>query len=184
MGSRGLLKRQEKGYQKVYYYIPKAKIEVISEQLDRRFMHKKFDEIWDQMTPEQRKKSAQNLAQQQGLLIQLENYMSITFASLVKELSAIYISELEKPTESIVQRYSPEQRRELLAKIREIQENANKMNTRLTNLDTYMKEKLLEKIDLGMEFTNKVVDPIYGGQFSVAVEDLMRKAIEEQNKEK
>jgi hypothetical protein len=46
----------------------------------------------------------------------------------------------------------------------------------------FWKEKWEQMINLGLEFQNKVVDPLYNGRFYDAFEDLMRKAIEEQDK--
>src|SRR3990170_2171957 len=71
----GYLKRDSKGHQEVYYFIPKKRKQEIIDELNRRFVHKKLDEIWERLSSEQRKKAVENLVQHQGMLIQSEKQL-------------------------------------------------------------------------------------------------------------
>lgn len=180
----GLLKKHSKAHQLVYYYIPKSRQKEIGDEQQRRFAHRKFDEIWDQLTSEQRKKTVENLVQQTGLLLQSEKTFVKNLTTSFKDLMTQWISELEEPSESVRNKYSAEQRREFLEQFRSLKEEWMRLETDIANEDNYWKERYGEMINLGMEFAKKVVEPCYNGRFNEAIEDLMRKAIEEQDKRK
>jgi len=178
----GHVKKESKGHQQVYYFIPKKRQKEISEELDRRFAHEKLDEIWDVLTTEQRKKSVENLALQSRLIIQSGKAFVKNFALSMKDLIGVWVTELERPSRSVEEKYSPEKRQGFLRELGSLQEQLIRIETGMTEEDKFLKEKYEQMIKLSLEFTNKVVDPCYNGRYNEAIEDLMRKAIEEQNK--
>lgn len=178
----GYVKRDSKGHQEVYYFIPKQCQKEIIDELNRRFMHKKLDEIWERLSSEQRKRAVENLVQQQGMLIQAEKHLAKTVILSVKDISAIYLDGLNKPPESVAKEYSPEEKQKLATQLKSLQEDCVKMESGMAEEDKFLREKFNELLGLSIEFTNKVVDPLYGGNGLKAVEDLMRKAIAEQDR--
>jgi hypothetical protein len=178
----GYLKKDSKGHQKVYYFIPKQRQKDVIQELNRRFMHKKLDEIWERFSSEQRKKAVENLVQQQGMLIQAEKHLVKTFVHGINELGEVYLSDLNKPPNVVRKEYSPEEKQELARQLCILQKDCNKMESGMAKEDDFLKEKWNEYLELSFEFTNKVVDPLYNGNGLEAIGDLMRRALREQDK--
>ena len=178
----GDIKRESLGHQKVYYFIPKQRKQKITDELVRRFMHKKMDEIWGKLSSNQRKKAVENLTLQHGMLIQAEKHLAETMVSGIKELAEVYSSNLEKPSENINKKYSLEEKEELKRNIENLHILCNKMENDKAQEDNFIKAKWNEHLELSIEFMNKVVDPLYNGNGLEAIHNLMRNAIEEQNK--
>ena len=178
----GYVKRDSKGHQEVYYFIPKQRQKEIVDELNRRFMHKKLDEIWERLSSEQRKKAVENLVQQQGMLIQADRHLAKTVISGFKDLGEMYLSDLNKPTKKVVKEYSSEEKQELARLVGTLKTLCTKVESDMAKEDSSLKEKWNEWLELSIEFTNKVVDPLYNGNGREAMVDLMRKAIAEQRK--
>ena len=178
----GYLKRDSKGHQEVYYFIPKKRKQEIIDELNRRFVHKKLDEIWERLSSEQRKKAVENLVQHQGMLIQSEKQLVKTFVLGIKELGEVYLSDLNKPPEVAKKELSPGEKQELARQLVILQNECTKVESDMAKEDNTLKEKWKEYMELSLEFTNKVVDSLYNGNGLDAIADLMRKAIAEQGK--
>jgi hypothetical protein len=180
----GYLKRDSKGHQEVYYFIPKKRKQEITEELNRRFMHKKLDEIWERLSSDQRKKAVENLVQQQGMLIQADRHLATTVILGVKDLGEVYLSDLNKPAESVRKEYSQEDKQELATLLSGLQDQCTKIESNIANEDKFLIENFDAILELSLEFTNKIVDPLYNGNGREAIVDLMRKAIAEQDRNK
>lgn len=175
----GYVKRDSKGHQRVYYFIPKQRQKEIIEELNRRFAHRKLDEIWDKLASEQRKKAVEALAHQSKLIVQGEKTMIKDLASVFKDWIPELISSVNKSSETPRKEYSPEEKQELCRELGSLQDQLARIETDMAEEDKFSKEKWEQMTRLSLEFTNKVVDPFYNGKFNEAIEDLMRKAIEE-----
>ena len=176
----GLVRKDPIGHQEVYYFIPKQRQQEIIDELNKRFAHKKLDEIWERLSSEQRKKAVASLVQYQGMLIQAEKHLVKTFVAGMKDLSEVYLSDLNKPPEAVRKEYSPEEKQEFARQLTILQKDFMKVESDIAKEDAFLKEKFNEFLELSFEFTNKIVDPLYGGNSLKATMDLMRKAIAEQ----
>jgi len=122
----GYLKKDNVGHQQVYYYIPKQLHKEIAENLCARIEKeagkKLFDDYWNSLTPEQRKKLVETQKQQYDKAIQMIGRafqrLVKNFESGVKDLAKQWISELEHPNEYVKHRYSAEQRQKFLEILR------------------------------------------------------------------
>jgi deoxyribodipyrimidine photolyase len=178
----GHIKKDSKGHQEVYYFIPKQRQKEIIDELNRRFVHKKLDEIWERLSSEQRKRAVENLMHYQALQIQAERHLVKTFVGGLKELGEVYLSDLNSPQEVSKRELSAEEKQELARQLAVLQNDCIKVESAMAKEESTLREKFNEYLELSMEFLNKVVDPLYGGDNFKAIADLMRKAVEEQNK--
>lgn len=177
----GYVKKDTVGHQEVYYFIPKQRQQEIVDELNKRFAHKKLDEIWERLSSEQRKKAVETIVFQSNLIIQSQKAMAMNLTSFIEDWIPELVSRVNKAPE-MPREYSPEEKRELLKEIGSLQEQIAEIETNETHENDFWKKKWEQMIELGLEFTNKVVDPLYNGRFNEAIEDLMRKAIAEQNR--
>ena len=177
----GYVKKDIRGHQEVYYFIPKRRRKVIIDELNRRFMHKKLDEIWERLSSEQRKKAVESLIQRQGLLLQAENHFFKTVLEGLRDLGSVYLSELNKPQMNVRKELSSEKKQELSRQLDTLEKECIKIESNMEKEALTIKENWKEHLELSFEFLNKVVDPLYNGNGLEAIQGLMRKAIAEQD---
>lgn len=179
----GDIEKEEAGHQEVFYFIPKRRRGRIEEELDREFAHKRFDDFWDMLTPEQRKKTVHNLAEAgQSMVIVVQELLANLTGGL-KEWTEETISRLEIPTEYIKEKHSPDQRKQILRELYNLRGEFEKMSiikARTKRKDLKEEHKVL--LDLTKEFIKNVVEPHYSGEWGAAIMDLMRKAVKEHKK--
>ena len=178
----GYVRKDIKGHQSVFYFIPKRRRQDVIDELNKRWVHKKLDEIWERLSSEQRKKAVESLVENQGMLIQAEKYLIKTLFQGLRELGEDWLSNLNQPSGTTKKDLSLEEKQSLSNQLQILQNQFVKIETEMANEDAVLKEKWKEYLELSFEFTNKVVDPFYHGNGLEAITDLMRKAIDEQNK--
>jgi hypothetical protein len=171
----GYAKPDNRGHQKVFYFIPKQKQKEVTEKLSRRFAHKKLDEYWDTLSLEQKRKSIENLMVGQQMLVQAEK-------SVLEELVRFYLKQAEDRlgTEN---NYTANEQLKFKTIIDETHKTMAQMDSSETANDKYLREKWLEHFKLTVEFEKEIVFPYYNGCSYQAIADLMRKAIAEQKAE-
>jgi len=174
------IEKEVVGHQEVFYYIPKSRQRKIEEELQREYAHKTFDEIWDKLTPEQRKKTVQNLTQHGQEITLIVREMIANLTAQLKEWIGQSISELENPSERSKEKYSPEQRTQFLRELHNLRSDCEKSGINARDKIQDIEEKVRVRVNLIQEFIKKVVEPKYSGDWNVAFMDLMRKAVEEQ----
>lgn len=177
----GDLKKEDKSHQEVYYYIPKRRQQKVIDGISKRFLYKKVDEFWEKFSLEQKKRVAKDLAYSQSMIIRMQN-------NFVKELLSIFgcwannrIGELNNPLQLGNTNYSAEEG-ELNSQLVKLKNDCAKMESNLAAEEKFIAENLNALMELSLEFQNYVVDPIYDGNGYKAIQDLMRKAIEEQKR--
>lgn len=176
------LEKEEKGHQQVFYFVPKKRQKKVIEELERNYVFKKFDDFWDKLSLDQRKEIIRDSAAQQHLFILSLRNFSLQFLSMTQDLVEPRIAKLEKPTEDIKARYSPEERKEFLKEFYKVQKELGKIKSEIArDSQPISQEEYRELMTLTQEFMNKVV-PKYPGGWREAFMDLMRKAVEEQKK--
>jgi hypothetical protein len=174
------LEKEEKGHQQVFYFIPKKRQEKVIEELERAYIFKKFDDFWDMFSLEQRKKIIRDSAAQQQLFILSMQNFTLQFLSMTQDLVEPWIAKLEKPTEDIKARYSPEERKKFLKELYMGRKELESIKSKIArDSQPIRQEEYRELMTLTQEFMNKVV-PKYPGGWREAFMDLMRKAVEEQ----
>lgn len=172
------------GHQEVFYFIRKRRKKKIKEELRKEFAHRKFDEIWDVLTVEQRKMLVKNLSlQSQSLVLASQRFVTNTALGF-KELTEQWISELENPTEHTKQKHPPDQRTELLEELHSLHEQWRKMEIEVRRDKEQMHELQGVSASLVQEFMNEVVEPDYPEGWGAAIIDLMRKAVKEKKQKK
>lgn len=176
----GDIKKEEVGHQEVFYSIPKSRQGKIEEELQKEYVYKTFDDIWDMLTPEQRKKTVQNLSQQGQSIALIIREMIVNLTAQLKEWIGQSISELENPSERLKEKYPPEQRAQFLRELHNLREACEKSGINARNKIQDIEEEVRVRVNLIQEFITKVVEPKYSGDWNVAFMDLMRKAVEEQ----
>jgi hypothetical protein len=60
------LRRISLGHQRVFYFVARENFSKVSEEIDREIAHRRFDDVWDSFSPEQRKRELQNLLKQRS----------------------------------------------------------------------------------------------------------------------
>jgi hypothetical protein len=95
----------------------------------------------------------------------------------LKGLSKSYEPQISQFLDS--NEYSVEQKQELKNAMKGLNEQFSKINSDETEAEKYYRERWQQFFDLTVDFTNKVVDPFYGGKYFDAIESIMKKAIEE-----
>ena len=179
----GDLKKKSLGHQEVYYRINKKHLSTIKDELDRTFAHKLFDDIWKSFTPEQRKREMTNLLGERGKVINILQETSLNLLNFAKEEAESLKNRLENPTEEMKSKYSSEDMKKIseqvesqISQMKQISENLTLSKNKITEQD------VIAEIDFLKEFKVKVVDPNYSGNFKVALKDLMKKALEKEEK--
>jgi hypothetical protein len=182
--SHGDLKKEEKGHQQVFYFIPKKRRKEVVEEIEKASVLKKFDAFLDSFSSEQRKKLLQDSIVQQQLFISFLGRFSIEFLSSMQQLLEPWISKLENPTEGIKDKYSKEEREQFLIEIHELQrESENLKNDFVRDSQPISNEEFRKALNLTQEFMDKVV-PKYSGGWREAIMDLMSESIKKVEKER
>jgi len=173
------------GHQEVFYFIPKKNLPKIGEELDRELAHRRFDEVWDSFSPEQRKRELKTLYGQRLQAFMVTNAVIMEIASIIKDQSESVVSRLKNPTEEIEATYSPQEREQFLkelqnglAELEKLEKDTANNQQKLVSDDAFK-----EWLNLTKEFVEKVVEPKYSGNWKRAILDLMKKAVEEQKAE-
>ena len=172
------------GHQEVFYFIPKKNLQKIKEELDRELAHRRFDEVWNAFSPEQRKRELKNLYGKSSQALLVINRVIMEIASMAKEQSESLVLRLENPTEEIEAKYSPQEREQFLKELQKglfELEKIEKNSAKQQELDSEV--AFQERLDLTKEFVEKVVEPKYSGNWDRAILDLMKHAVEEQKAE-
>jgi hypothetical protein len=179
----GDLKKDDKSHQEVYYYIPKRRQQKVIDGISKRFLYKKIDEFWERFSLDQKKRLAKDLAYSQSMIIRVErNFMKELF-SIFGSWANDRIVELNTPLQQgDTRKYSAEERADLNNQLAKLKNDCAKMESNLTAEETFVADNLNALMELSLEFQNYVVDPIYEGNGYKAIQDLMRKAVDEQKK--
>jgi hypothetical protein len=180
----GDIEKKGVGHQEVFYFIPKKNLKKIREELDRELAHRRFDEVWNAFSPEQRKRELKTLYGQRAQAFMITNNIIMEIAESIKEMSTCYISSLQNPTEEGEAKYSPQEREQLLKELQNGVVELEKMEKRSVNHQKVISDSVFqERLNLTKEFIEKVVEPKYSGNWEKAFFDLMRKALAEQKTE-
>lgn len=179
----GDLKKDDKSHQEVYYYIPKRRQQKIIDGISKRFLYKKVDEFWERFSLEQKKRAVKDLAYSQSMIMRVQR-------NFFKELLSIYgdwandrVVELNNPLQQgDINRYSTEEKAELNNMLAKLKADCAKIDSNLASEEKFVADNLTALMELSLEFQNYVVDPIYEGNGYKAIQDLMRKAVEEQKR--
>lgn len=178
----GDLGKEEKGHQQVFYFIPKKRQKKVIEELEKVYISKKFDDFWDRLSLDQRKKIVRDATAQQQLFISILQNFSLEFLSMMQEWVEPLISKLENPTEDIKAKYSIEERDQFLKEyymgIKQLQRIKSDI---ARDNQPINEEEYDELLSLTQEFMDKVV-PNYPKGWREAITDLMRKAVEERDR--
>lgn len=179
----GDLEKEEKGHQQVFYFIPKKRQKKVTEEIERACVLRKFDAFWDSFSLDQRKRIVRNSAVQQQFFVSYLMHFSLEFASMTQELVEPWITKLENPTEDIKAKYSQKEREQFLREFYDAQKALEKIKADMARdkQQVISKEEFRTLLSLTQEFMDKVV-PRYHGGWREAFTDLMRKAVEEQNR--
>lgn len=176
----GDLEKEEKGHQQVFYFVPKKRQKKVIEELERTYISKKFDDFWDKFSLDQRKKIMRDSAAQQHIFILSLRNAYLQFLSMAQDWVEPWIAKLEKPTEDIKAKYSPEERKEFLEEFYKGRKELESIKSEIArDSQPISQEEYRELMTLTQEFMNKIV-PKYPGGWREAFMDLMRKAVEEQ----
>jgi hypothetical protein len=182
------IEKKSLAHQRVFYFISKENLLKVSEEIDRETAHKRFDKVWDSFSPEQRKRELQNLLRQRSEPIMILQNFSLELLPLLsasREDALTWIKKLETPSEEIMAKYSEEERIKKLRELHSVVEEAIKTEDSIRSIQNPVSDENFEsQLNLLKEFMNKVVEPNFSGNFQEAIHDLMRKAIEQQNKNK
>ena len=181
----GDIEKKSSGHQEVYYFIEKKRLSKIKEQLDRELAHTLFDDAWNSFTPAQRKRELQYLLNQRGEVITILQKSSLDLLSYAKEEAESLISRLENPTEEMKQKYSSQDRENILKQVKNQVKQMEKITTNLTGdkENRITEQKVRAEMIFINEFMEKVVELNYGGNFRGALRDLMKRALEEEKKQ-
>jgi len=178
------VEKKSLAHQRVFYFIAKENLLKVSEEIDRETAHKRFDEVWDSFTPEQRKRELQNLLRQRNEPIMILQNFSREMLPLLKESREevlTWIKRLEKPSKEIKAKYSEEERRRRLRELRSAFEEATNVEDNIRSIQNRVSDEDFKSwLNIVKEFTNRIVEPKYHGNFQQAIQDLMKKAIIEQ----
>lgn len=178
----GDLKKEEKGHQQVFYFIPKKRKEKVIEELERAYISKKFDDFWDRLSLDQRRKILRDSVAQQQLFISFLRNFSLEFLSMMHEWVDPWVSKFKNPTEDIKAKYSIEERDQFLREFYNGRKELERIKSDIARDNQPIgKEEYRELLNLTQEFMDKVV-PKYPGGWRGAITDLMRKAVENQDK--
>ena len=108
---------------------------------------------------------------------------SLNLLNFAKEEAESLKNRLENPTEEMKSKYSSEDMKKIseqvesqISQMKQISENLTLSKNKITEQD------VIAEIDFLKEFKVKVVDPNYSGNFKVALKDLMKKALEKEEK--
>lgn len=176
--SVGDLEKEEKGHQRVFYFIPKKRQEKVIEEIEKAAVLEKFDAFLDSFSSKQRKKLLQNSVVQQQLFVSFLGRFSIEFLSSIQQLLEPWVSKLEKPTEDIRAKYSKEERERFLIEIHDLQKESEEIKNSIIRDNQPLSDKEYRKaLNLTQEFMDKVV-PKYAGGWREAIMNLMSEAIE------
>lgn len=181
----GDLKKDDKSHQEVYYYIPKRRQQKVIDGISKRFLYKKVDEFWEKFSLDQKKRVAKDLAYSQMMLVGLSR-------NFMKELLSIFggwandrIIDLNNPLQQAgTSKYSTKEKAELNNQLAKLKNDCTKMESNLAAEEKFVADNLNALMELSLEFQNYVVDPIYDGNGQKAIQDLIRKAVEEQKGKK
>jgi len=176
---------EERGHQQVFYFIPKKRQKKVMEEIERTSALRRFDAFWDSFSSDQRKRIIRDFAVEQQFFLSFMRNVSSEFLSITQELVEPWISKLENPTEDIKTKYSQKEREQFLREFYDAQKALEKIKADMTRdkQQVITEEEFRTLLSLTQEFMNKVV-PKYNGGWREAITDLMRKAVEEQNKRK
>jgi hypothetical protein len=175
----GDLKKEEKGHQHVFYFVPKTRQKKVMEEIEKTSVLKKFDAFWDSFSSDQRKKLIQDSAVQQQAFISFIGRFSIEFLSSMQELVEPWISNFENPTDDIKAKYSQKEREQILREIHDLRKDSEELKNEIVRDNQPLSnEEFRERLSLTQEFLVRVV-PKYPGGWREAMLDLMRKAVEE-----
>jgi hypothetical protein len=178
----GYLKKDDKGHQEVFYYIPKKRQQKVIDQISKRFLYTKVDEFWEKFSLDQKKRLAKDLVYSQSMRIGVEK-------RFFKEMFSIFgggandLIERDKLDNSLLENtsaHSPEERAERNNQLVKIRNDCAKMEANFTTEDKFVADNLNELMELSLEFQNLIVDPIYNGNGPKALAGIMRKAIMEE----
>jgi len=181
----GDLDFEERGHQQVFYFIPKKRQKKVMEEIERASALRKFDAFWDSFSSDQRKRIIRDSVAEQQLFLSFMRNVSSEFLSMTQELVEPWISKLENPTEDIKTKYSQKEREQFLREFYDAQKALEKIKADMARdkQQVISEEEFRTLLSLTQEFMDKVV-PKYHGGWREAITDLMRKAVEEQNKRK
>lgn len=174
----GYVKKDIKGHQEVYYFIPKAKQKEIVDELNKRAIHKKIDASWEKLSSEQRKKLVADTLGNQQILINLQNNFTKGLLKEIREIVDYNLSKIDNRPEPVRKELSFEEKRKMWA---QLGNEVSKFESILSKEEEFAKKNSEEFKELQQDYINKVVDPLYGGNSLAALMDLMRKAIAEQD---
>ena len=105
--------------------------------------------------------------------------------SFFEEQSQDYITRLENPSEEINKKYSPPERKKYLKEISNNLSDIKKLKSNpFFKKQDISDEKFNNILSLIKDFTEKIVEPKYAGMMDKAIQDLMRKAIQEEETKK
>lgn len=172
------IEKNSLSHQEVMYFIPKKNLSKIRNELDRALAHRRFDEIWDSFSPEQRKRETINL------LGQSQKSMELT-TSFIEEISLILRNNCQSLVEKLNNSendnlYTEEQRQSLLMQLQTQISDLDKMHKESQKKQLTSENQFNEWLSIVKTFVEKVVEPEFGGDWNKAILFLMKKAIVEQ----
>jgi hypothetical protein len=168
---------------KVFYHIPKKRRALVNEQIQREHVHQAFDDLWNSLTPEQKKGTVTSLTNYSFLMNKLIQKSLGEFAGSIDELLSIYTGQLENPSENTLKNYSLSQRKEFLSELHDLRSECDKLKQKKDSpKDQDFGKEFSINLKLAQEFTKTVVEPKYNGEWNSAIIDLMKKAIEQEKK--
>ena len=152
--------------------------------ISKRFLYKKVDEFWERFSLEQKKRAVKDLAYSQSMIMQVQRKFFKELLSIYGDWANDRVVELSNPVQQgDMSRYSAEERAELNNMLAQLKADCAKIDSNLASEEKFVVDNLNALMELSLEFQNYVVDPIYDGNGYKAIQDLMRKAVEEQKKE-
>ena len=181
----GDAKKDDKSHQEVYYYIPKRRQKKVIDEISKRFLYKKVDEFWERFSLEQKKRMAKDLAHSQMMIIQGQKIFFKEMLTIFGGWANDSIGELNDPLKQKNLNYTDEEKIKLNNELTKLNSQCNKIENAMAVEDKYLVDNFNSLVKLSFDFLNYVVDPLYDGNGQKAIQDLMRKAVEEQkNKNK
>ena len=123
----GDLKKDNQGHQRVFYFVPKSRHKKIQNEIFREEVHQKLDENWNKLSFEQRKKTMEQLVQNQGKIELIINNLTLEMADFGTYFAKEAINKIKKDSELKKSKTSAEDQKKLVEEIENLEETSNKL---------------------------------------------------------
>jgi hypothetical protein len=92
------------------------------------------------------------------------------------------LAELNDPNLGKDLKYNQEEKNRLNTELNKLKDTFSRIESNIRIEDKFLVDNFNSLIELGFDFTNYVVDPLYNGNGRKAIQALMKRAVDEQKK--